>query len=324
MDINSAGSLMSFVYDMESPHRLGERSDEETEVMKWLKSGDGVYSSCQDSEIVDKMEAGMYTVFQDGRGATHAQKFDPETDELYYLPNNHIKEISAEIATFWEKSAKFEQYKLKHKRGIMLMGGPGTGKTSIINLLSVALIDNGGLVFSVSNSTELSIFTEFAQSHLREVEPDRPVILIIEDIDKYMDGSSTESALLNFLDGEDSISHIVVVATTNRSEALNDLLLRPSRFDHQIVVDKPDEVTRLAYLINKGLDEADAKLWSKDTKNYSLAELKELFISVVLLDLDYHKSKQKINDNAESVTEATFVKPKGKVKSVGFGVGKKD
>jgi len=319
-------SIFSFLLDLSNPHRLGERrdEDEDEENMKWLKSSDDVYSSCSDSNIVDKMEAGMYAVFQDSRGATHAQKVDPETDELYYLPNNHINEIIKEVASFWEKADKFEKYKLKHKRGLMLYGHPGTGKTSIKNLLCLALIKNGGLVFTIANQTEFFWFVEFANSHLRVVEPHRPIITIIEDIDKYMDGGGLESALLNFLDGDDSINHNVVIATTNRFDELNDLLLRPSRFDYAIEVEKPDLEVRKSYLINKGLEEAEAVKWAKDTNGYSLAELKELFISVILLDLDYKKAKSKIKDQADTIENTTFHKPKGKAKTVGFNMGQKD
>lgn len=321
------GNLINFMMDWDTPHRLGERKDEDDdseEPGKWLKSSDGVYSSCRNSEIVDKLEDGMYTVFQDQSGGSHAQKFEPKTDELYFLPNNHINAVMKEIALFWEKAEKFEKYKIKHKRGVILMGPPGTGKTSIINLLAVALIENGGLVFTVQGVAEFFMFKEFASNHLRSIEPDRPIIVIIEDIDKFMDGAGTESELLNFLDGDESLDHIVVVATTNRNEELNDLLLRPSRFDHQIIVDKPDVETRKAYLEKKGLESEVAAKWAKDTNDYSLAELKELFVSVILLDLDYTEAKEKIRGMADSVSSSTFKKPRDKKKSMGFTTGKKD
>lgn len=324
IELNKAGQIFNFIMDFDSPHKLGEIKDDDDEdvEMRWLKSNN-VYTSCQNSEIVDTLESGMYEVFQDQEGRIHAAKFEPETDELYWLPNNHINDVILEINEFWKKSEKFKTFNIKHKRGIMLMGGPGTGKTSIINLLSSTLVKNGGLVFSVSNGTELSWFINFGHNHLRNIEPDRPINLIIEDIDKYMDNSSTESKLLNFLDGEDSLDHIVVIATTNRLDHLNDLLLRPSRFDHHIEVEKPNAEVREAYLIKKGLSAEKAKLWGKDTVDYSLAELKELFVSVELLDIDYEASKNKIKKQADNVSTTTFNKSKGKMKKVGFGVGDK-
>lgn len=307
--------VQDFFVDLEGPHKLGERSEKGQEVNKWLKSS-GTYSSCRDSEIVDKMPAGSYVVFQDARGATHAQNFDVKTDELYFLPNNHTKDVCKEIGDFWNKADRFKLNKVTHKRGILFMGPPGTGKTSLINLLTHALVQNGGLVFYVTNQQELYWYIEYIHEHLRVIEPDRQVITVIEDIDKYIDGSSTESALLNFLDGADSFDHHVVVGTTNKLEGLNDLIMRPSRFDWVITVEGPDEKCRKAFLVHKGLTDKEADEWAKDTDGYSMAELKELFISVKLLDIDYQLSKTKLKDQGNLDVKKTFTK--GHKKSVGF------
>lgn len=310
---------MDYIIDFDTPHSLGERSEDGFTSKKWLKSDD-VYSSCKDSEIVTKLDTGTYSVFQDARGGTHASKFQIETDELYFLPNNNINTVVAEVADFWKKGDRFKQYKMKHKRGILFMGPPGTGKTSVINLLVSSLIDNDGLVFYIDNHNELFWYIEFIQNHLRLIEPDRPIITVIEDIDKFMDGGGIESALLNFLDGNDSVDHQITIATTNRLSNLNDLLLRPSRFDWHIKVDKPNEEVREAFLINKGLDKETAHKWAADTDNYSIAELKELFCSVILLDIEYDVAKTKIKDQADNVQNQTFVeKPKT---GVGFKLGK--
>lgn len=314
--------ILTYVMGLDDPHRIGELSTEEDAKPKWLKSRDLVYSSCIDSKIVKQLDAGTYFVFQDSRGATHAQAFDLETDELYRLPNTKISELVSEIDEFWNKADKFAKHKVKHKRGVLFYGPPGTGKTSEINLLTKKLIENDGLVFYIDNPGELNWYILFAHEHLRLAEKSRNVIVVIEDIDKFMDEGGMESTLLNFLDGVDSVDHQVVIATTNRLDRLNDLILRPSRFDSQILIDKPDEEIRKAYLLNKALSEEEATKWAKDTEGFSLAELKELFTAVVLLDLEYDKSKKKINNQAELVDDTTFKKPKGKQKSVGFGFSK--
>lgn len=305
--------VAEYFIDMDSPHSLGERGEgDDFKNTKWLTT-DGIYSSSKNSEIVDKMKSGIYSVFQDSNGRTHAQKVEVKSDELYFLPNDKTQDVVREIADFWTKADKFKEAKVKHKRGILFMGPPGTGKTSMINLLTSSLIENDGLVFIISTAPQLYWFIEFVHSHLREIEPDRPVITVIEDIDRFMDGSNTESTLLNLLDGADSFDHNVTIATSNRFDDLNDLLLRPSRFDRQVEVDFPSLAVREAFLIKKGLDDKDAKKWAKDTDQYSIAELKELFISVKLLDMSYIDAKDTIKRQGEAVTKKTYSRKPAKI-----------
>jgi len=309
-----------FQIDFESPHRLGDRPEKELGKAKWLITDNETYSSCQNTKVGTKMDSGMFTVFQTQNGSVHAARIYPETDELYHLPNPLIKQIIGEINDFWNRAEEFKKYSIKHKRGILLHGGPGVGKTSTINLLSAALISNNGLVFSVNNINELLVFAEFANKHLRIVEAERPVILILEDIDKMMDGGNAESMLLNFLDGESSVNHLVVVATSNRFKDLNDLVLRPSRFDTHIELLSPTQEVRTAYLIKKGLDEPTAAAWAEQTNDFSLAELKELFVSVQLLGFSLEVAKSRITNQTKNVKNTTFNK---KTQGVGFSMGSK-
>ena len=304
-----------FQIDFESPHRLGDRPEKEFGKPKWLATDNETFSTCQNTKVIKELPSGMYTVFVSQQGGYHAALIYPETDELYHLPNSLIEQVIKEVGEFWHKAEDFKKYNIKHKRGILLHGGPGVGKTSTINLLASTLVKNGGLVFSVTSIQEMLYFAEFANRHLRTIEPNRPIILIMEDIDKMMDGGNAESMLLNFLDGENSVNHIVVIGTSNRYEGLNDLVLRPSRFDTHIKMLAPTEEVRTAYLIHKGLEEPEALEWAKQTEAFSLAELKELFVSVKLLDFSLEKAKTRIDTQKKEVKNTTFVE---KSKGVGF------
>jgi len=314
--MSETAEIQIYQIDFDSPHRLGERPEKELGKPKWLATDGDTYSLCQATKVITKLPDGMYNVFQSQQGGMHAAKVYPETDTLYHLPNPLIKQLVEEIAGFWEKADEFKNHEIKHKRGILLHGGPGVGKTSTINLLASALINNGGLVFSASNINELLWFAEFANRHLRVVEPTRPVILILEDLDKMMDGGNAESMLLNFLDGELSVNHLVVVATSNRYDNLNDLVLRPSRFDTHVKMESPTEEVRQAYLIRKGLTEEDAKEWAKITPEFSLAELKEVFISVKLLGFSLQVAKDRVKKQSTDVKNTTFKKKDSK--GIGF------
>jgi len=309
-----------FLIDFESPHRLGDRPEKEYGKAKWLATDGDTFSTCQNTKIIKELPSGMYNVFVSNQGGYYASRIYPETDELYHLPNNLIETVVKEVSEFWEKSEDFKKYSIKHKRGILLHGGPGTGKTSTINLLASTLVQNNGLVFSCTNIQEIIWFAEFANKHLRVIEPNRPIILILEDIDKMMDNGNAESMLLNFLDGESSVNHLVVIGTSNRYDELNDLILRPSRFDTHIEMLSPSEEVRQAYLIRKGLELEEAIAWAKATKDFSLAELKELFVSVKLLEFSLEKAKERINNQAKAVKNTTFKK---KSSSVGFAFNDK-
>ena len=302
--------------DFNLPRTLGEDSRAEEIYNRWLKTGN-IYVPARDTVDVPTLASGTYTVFQDqNTGQLKAEAFNLSTDELYYLPNNKINTVVEEITSFWGKAEKFKQYKVKHKRGILFMGPQGMGKTSLVNLLVASILERDGLVFYVNSVAELFLYIEFANKCLRGIEPNRPVITVFEDIDKYMDGSGVESTLLNFLDGSDSLDHHVTLATTNRLDHLNDLLLRPSRFDWLVEVDKPSVEVRKVFFVRKGLEPSVAAKWAKDTDGYSIAEMKELFSSVVLLEIDYEQVKDKLKKQKDEVGTQTF-KKKAK-KGIGF------
>lgn len=322
-----AQATIAFLMGEDSPHNVGQPAYEEIgkkSKYKWLKSDDGVYAMVQNSETVDKIAPGLYILFQDNRGGLHAEEFKVETDELFILPNNHIIEVTGEVEDFATKAELFNANKFKHKRGIMLEGPGGTGKTSIMDLLATKFKDSGHLVFVIRNANELMWYIDFMHDNLRIAEPDRLVIVMIEDIDKFMDGGGVEHTVLNWLEGPNSVNHQIVIATTNYFETLNELLLRPSRFDYHVHVDKPTQEAKKAYLVNKGLDTEDAEQWSQTTDEFSLAELKELFISVRLLGIDYDKAKARINKQAAAVTKNTGKRSKKDGENFGFFGKKKD
>lgn len=309
----------------DTPHGVGQPAYEEMgkkSKFKWLKSDDNVYAMVQNSETVDKIAPGVYTLFQDNRGGLHAELYEIETDELFILPNNHVEELIVEMDLFWNKASLYKAEKLKHKRGIMLKGPGGTGKTSIMDILATKLVERGGLVFIIRNSNELMWYVSFMHDNLRIAEPDREVIVLVEDIDKYMDGNGIESMVQNWLEGSESVDHQIVIATTNYFDSLNDLLLRPSRFDLHISVDKPNKDVRKAYLVHKGMDAKEAEEWASSTDEFSFAELKELYISVRLLDIEFDKAKTRITGQSAAVVQ-NVSKRSHKAKDVGFKFGAK-
>lgn len=133
---------------------------------------------------------------------------------------------------------------------------------------------------------------------MRRIEPERPLICVLEDINEMVDQYG-EHALLALLDGETQIDNVVFVATTNYPERLDQRLVnRPSRFDEIIKIGMPSAEARSVYFrarLNK-MELSDGKLaeWVKDTEGLSIAHLKEIVVAVYCLGREYAETLKRL------------------------------
>lgn len=169
-----------------------------------------------------------------------------------------------------------------------------SGKTCTINILSKKLVALGGIVVYCTNPY---LATEGLNA-IRRIEADRPIIYVMEDIDEMLRQHGDQS-LLSLLDGENKIENIVYVATSNYPELLSERFLdRPSRFDELIHVDMPSPEARGIYLRSvMNEEQLPVQLlhqWVADTANFSIAHLRELFVSVKCLDRTYEESLERL------------------------------
>jgi predicted AAA+ superfamily ATPase len=178
-------------------------------------------------------------------------------DELYELPSPEIESILSDIKIFWRKRETYKEYNFVHKRGILLYGDPGCGKSGIIQLCVKNLIEEeNGIVINIKEDEDFKAFVEFVPT-IRTIEPERPLIVILEDIDSLAgeDRYST-TKLLNILDGVKQIENVVYIATTNYPEKLQERITnRPSRFDRRYEVQMPSRAIRESYIKNKLSDD---------------------------------------------------------------------
>lgn len=282
---------------------------------EWIYVG-GSYIPARNTVVKPQVAPGQYDLSYD-KGQFSMFKVDVDTDELYPLPNENINEILDEIDVFWSKKDLFAKEKFVHKRGVLLHGHPGAGKSSMIARLTQSAIERGGVVFNISGIGDLSLYINFIHNYFRPIQPETPIITILEDIDALI--HDNERLVLNYLDGEDQFEHNVTIATTNRITELNDLLLRPSRFDWVMEFELPNREVRQFFLEKRGLDKETATKWTKDTDGFSMAELKELYLSVRILDNDYNAVIDKINSQGKEAAKNTTFKSKAKSSSIGFG-----
>ena len=268
---------------------------------------------------IPKVPSGLFEVkWNSGLNTLVLSKQEINMDELYELPSPEIESILKDIKLFWRKREDYKRYNFVHKRGILLYGNPGCGKSGIIQLCVKSLIEEeNGIVINIKESEDFKYFTEFV-STIRTIEPERPLIVILEDIDSLAgEDQYSTTKLLNILDGVKQIENVVYIATTNYPEKLQERITnRPSRFDRRYEVQMPSSEIRRSYIENKLSDEdlesIDIDRWIDITDGMSLSHLKELIISVVVMGKDFEECIGNLSEMKEN--------PKiSRNKKMGFG-----
>lgn len=264
------------------------------EYATWIEYGND-YTPAPSLKTVDKIPSGMYKMIwlnDDWR----AINVPINTDQLYVFSEDFTSNILNEVESFWDKADIYKQHKITHKRGIMLCGKPGVGKTSIISLLVKQIIKKDGLVFLASNQKEFLNLTETLSSIIRKIEPDRPIITIIEDVDQLINMIGGDALILDFLDGNASINNHLIVLTSNDTTNLSEALLRPSRIDLIYDIPTPSKTIRKEYFENKGIDPELINDYVDASEGFSFAQMKELFIGTKVLGKSLEKVVSQINE----------------------------
>lgn len=251
---------------------------------------------------IGKLLPGTYDIKSSQNHGVYFEKIPVITKGILRFPETNSDKIASEIQNFWDRENIFKEYNLTHKRGVMLYGPPGSGKSSTIALVMKDVIERGGLVINFVNP---SLFLAGIRK-LREIQKDTPIVVLMEDIDSIIQATS-ESEVLNVLDGVNQIEKVVFLATTNYPERLGDRIInRPSRFDKRFKIGHPNDESRRLYLdfIIGGKEKVkslniDIEKWVHDTQNFSIAHLKELFVAVVILGDKYEDAIETLTNMRE-------------------------
>ncbi len=199
-----------------------------------------------------------------------------------------------EVVDFLRSPEKYQRLGGRIPKGVLLVGPPGTGKT----LLAKAIAGEAGVpFFSLSGSDFVEMFVGVGAARVRDMfqqaEAKAPCIIFIDELDAlgktrgtsivggHDEREQTLNALLVEMDGFDSNSGVIVMAATNRPETLDQALLRPGRFDRQVLVDRPDirgrEAILKVHVKNVKLDDCiDLKNVASITSGFAGADLANL------------------------------------------------
>ena len=293
MESNVNYTTMTIPLKIESSSDIKGNTDNR-DYVQWNKYGTEYYPT---GKTIKTIDSGLYSIcFNSNIGFGLAKK-ELLYDELYELPSKEIGLILNDFNIFWNSKDKYNKYSLIHKRGILLYGKPGCGKSAIVTLISKKLINEmNGVIITINTNTNDDI-TGLAQlmPRFREIEKDKPIVVMMEDIDA-ISGRNGVSELLNLLDGVNQLDNIVYLATTNYPEQLEDRIInRPSRFDRRYEIGLPSYEVRLEYIKKKVLDDnIDVEKWAKDTDDLSIAHIKELILSVLVYGVKYEEALENL------------------------------
>lgn len=262
-----------------------------TKFIQYSKEGDA-FLPC--GNTVKKLKAGTYKIYKTEHGLPIYEPSPIKSDEWLTFRNDLITDVLDEVQKFWERRNVFRDFGFLQRRGYMFYGPPGTGKTVLLKQITQKIVESGGIVFICDTHPDI---VQTGLKYFSRIEPNRNIVCIFEDIDAIIDRFG-DSHLLTLLDGEDSIDHVLNIATTNYPEKLDKRLIgRPRRFDRVVKISYPEPEMRLYYFTQKlKVSESEAQKWVDATEGFTFAAMTELVISVKCLGNTFEQSVKRIRN----------------------------
>jgi len=259
-------------------------------------------------ETVTELSAGFYQpCYDDYHDRTYFISKKVLMPNLYVLSNEVQKTIIDDIKNFWNSEERYKKFGSVYKRNILLYSTPGNGKTSLVNIICNQLInDYNGVVIMIDSIQDLKSYDK-CMDRLREVEPTRKIVTVIEDFERLTKDDHFASLLLQILDGNKQYDNIVTIATTNYPQILEKrFVCRPSRFNIVIEYPKPNEQIRREYIMRKlkdgGVDITNEEIqksierYVKKSDGYTFDFVKELVQGIYVDNLGEDKVFERLED----------------------------
>jgi hypothetical protein len=248
-------------------------------------------------EAIKELVPAQYEVCSSPNAGYYFRQTNALFDDLVKLPDSASEDILKNIETFWRKEEHFRSFGFLWKRGILIWGPAGSGKTCTLQQVSQNIIAAGGLSVYVTHPGQ----TAQGLAVMRRIEPKRPIVVMMEDLDAMI-AQYGEQDVLALLDGELQIDNVVFIATTNYPERLDKRIVnRPSRFDIVKLIDMPDEAARTVYLLAKNKRLADA---SVECKACGGTGSKEIIVTPAVAAVAEVQAVEEVRDAADNVLTA--------------------
>ncbi len=270
--------------------------------------------------LFQQMQGGGNKVMSFGKSrAKLLSKDQPKTTFKDVAGLDEAVEELMEIKEFLSNPGKFQKMGARIPKGVLLYGPPGSGKT----LLARAVAGEAGVpFFSISGSDFVEMFVGVGASRVRDLfeqaKTNAPCIIFMDEIDAvgrhrgaglgggHDEREQTLNQLLVEMDGFDIKDNIIMIAATNRPDILDPALLRPGRFDRQIVIDRPDlegrkGILKVHFRGKPISDEVSVDVLARRTPGFTGADLSNLVNEAALLTARHNKKKIDMEELEEAI-----------------------
>jgi len=270
--------------------------------------------------FINQMQGGNSKVMSFGKSrAKRLTRDQPRISFKDVAGVDEAVEELQEIKEFLANPGKFQALGAKIPKGVLLVGPPGTGKT----LLARAVAGEAGVpFFTIAGSDFVEMFVGVGASRVRDLfeqaKAASPCIVFIDELDAvgrmrgaglgggHDEREQTLNQLLVEMDGFDLKDNVIVMAATNRPDVLDSALLRPGRFDRQIMVDRPDlkgraEILKIHTRGKPMVDEIDLEVIARRTPGFTGADLANMVNEAALLAARHGKKRVEMTELEESI-----------------------
>ena len=274
-----------------------------TSRQEFIEADDDTFAIRQVNKGLSFLKPGVYEIgIRQGLGLVYS-RLHIDSDKLIAPKEGPVSLVLKELNHFWssEVRTKYKEYGYTYKRGILMYGPAGTGKTSAVNLVCEQIASKGGIVLF---NPDPSIFY-LAVRKIRLIQKDVPIVGIFEEFEGLANNSSVFKSLL---DGQLQLENVVVLATTNYIDQVPATIkCRPSRFATVIEVGAPNAEVRRHYLTNKliGKSTEEVETWVTLTNGFVLDQIKDLIISVECMGLTLDDAVSRLKKYTHSENDQT-------------------